>query len=210
MQRALHEARLAGRVGDTLLAVEHSSVFTLGRSASFSHILWDKSTLGARGVEVVEADRGGDVAFHGPGQVVVYPIIGLVELGLGVAAYVDLLEEAMISVLRGYGLDGVRDGRGRGVWVGDAKIGFVGIRVSRRVTLHGIALNVRPDLSFFDGIVPCGLAGCAITSMERELGRRVDFGEVRDRLLDALSSALAASHPGCRPAANPWFPDAPR
>lgn len=190
MQRALHEARLAGRVDDTLLAVEHSSVYTLGRSASFSHILWDEATLKNRRVEIVEVDRGGDVTFHGPGQVVVYPVIDLVARGLGVAAYVGMLEEAMISVLRGSGLDGVRDDRGRGVWVGDAKIGFVGIRVSRHVTMHGMALNVRPDLSFFDGIVPCGLTGCAITSMEKELGAAVDFGEVRDRLLDALSAAL--------------------
>ena len=190
MQRALHEARLAGLVGDTLLAVEHSSVYTLGRSASFSHILWNATELETRGVEVVEADRGGDVTFHGPGQVVVYPVIDLAARRLGVAAYVSLLEDAMISVLRGYGLDGVRDGRGRGVWVGDAKIGFVGIRVSRHVTMHGIALNVSPDLSMFDGIIPCGLSGCAITSMEKELGRPVGFGEVRDRLLDTLSAAL--------------------
>ena len=190
MQRALHEARRAGLADDTLIAVEHPGVFTLGRSSSFSHILWDEATLKARGVEVVETDRGGDVAFHGPGQVVVYPVIDLLARGLGVAAYVDLLEDAMIAVLRGYGLEGVRDERGRGVWVGAAKIGFVGIRVSRHVTMHGIALNVSPDLSLFEGIIPCGLTGCAITSMEKELGRPVDFGEVRDRLLDALSAAL--------------------
>lgn len=191
LQYALHADRCAGRRGDTLLAVEHAPVFTLGRSASPAHLLWDAAILRARGVEVVETDRGGDITYHGPGQAVVYPVVDLAARGIGVRDYVFRLEEAVIGTLGAFGLEAGRDPRNRGVWIGNAKICAIGVRVARHTTLHGLALNINTDLSYFGGIVPCGLADADVTSMAEERGAPLDFGAVRAVLLERLAKALA-------------------
>ncbi len=192
LQRALHAERCAGNIGDTILFLEHAPVYTLGRSAEAAHLLWTRETLREKGVEVVETDRGGDITFHGPGQVVAYPIVDLRARGIGVREYVSRLEDAVIGALAGFGLAGGRDARNRGVWIGNAKICAIGIRVSRGVTMHGLALNVNTDLSLFDGIVPCGLADADVTSMAEELGAPQDMGAVRDVLSTNLFHHLGA------------------
>ena len=191
LQRELHAARCAGEIGDTILFVEHTPVYTLGRSSDAGHLLWNRETLEAKGIEIVETDRGGDITFHGPGQIVAYPIIDLAARKLGVRDYIFRLEGAVIETLKALGLDAGRDARNRGVWIGNAKICAIGIRVSRHTTMHGLALNVNTDLSFFSGIVPCGLADADVTSVAEELGAPQDMDSVRDALAAALVRRLS-------------------
>jgi len=186
LQRELHAARCADEIGDTILFVEHPPVYTLGRSADAGHLLWDRETLRAKGVDLVETDRGGDVTFHGPGQIVAYPIVDLAARGFGVRDYIFRLEGAVIETLKAFGLEAGRDARNRGVWIGNAKICAIGIRVSRHTTMHGLALNVNTDLSLFSGIVPCGLADADVTSVAEELGAPQEMDAVRDSLAAAL------------------------
>ena len=191
LQRELHAAWCAGEIGDTILFVEHPPVYTLGRSSETGHLLWSRETLKARGIELAEADRGGDITFHGPGQIVAYPIVDLVARGLGVRDYIFRLEQAVIETLAAFGQTAGRDPRNRGVWVGNAKICAIGIRVSRHVTMHGLALNVNTDLSYFAGIVPCGLPDAGVTSLAEELGVRKDLESVRDVLAENLVTQIA-------------------
>ena len=172
-----------GLLAAALLLVEHPPVITLGRRAEVSagHVVASRERLAAAGVDVVESDRGGDVTFHGPGQLVAYPIVRLADHRLSVGAYVKALEHAVLATLADFGVDGRLDPAAIGVWVdaagpGDgclmAKVCALGVRIKRGVSLHGVALNVTTDLAFFDLIVPCGLAGRAVTSLERLLGER--------------------------------------
>lgn len=186
IQRELHAARCAGEIGDTILFVEHPPVYTLGRSADAGHLLWNRETLRTKGIELVETDRGGDVTFHGPGQIVAYPIVDLAARELGVRDYIFRLEGAVIETLKALGLDAGRDARNRGVWIGNAKICAIGIRVSRHTTMHGLALNVNTDLSLYSGIVPCGLADADVTSVAEELGAPQDMDAIRNILATAL------------------------
>ncbi len=186
LQRELHAARCGGEISDTILFVEHPPVYTLGRSSEDGHLLWNRETLLAKGIEVIETDRGGDVTFHGPGQIVAYPIIDLAARRIGLRDYIFRLEGAVIETLKTIGLDAGRDARNRGVWIGNAKICAIGIRVSRHTTMHGLALNVNTDLSLFSGIVPCGLADAEVTSVAKELGAPQNMDAIRDILAAAL------------------------
>ena len=190
IQSAVHSERVAGKRADTLIALEHRAVYTLGRSASRNHLIWNAERRAHEGIEVVETDRGGDITYHGPGQLVVYPIVKLTDRGLGVREYVTLLEEAVIQTLASFGIAAGRDDRNRGVWVGNAKICAIGIRVSRQTTLHGLALNVNTNLAHFDGIVPCGLSDADVTSMAEELSRKISMRTVKTELLSALSTTV--------------------
>jgi len=185
LQRDLVRRRLAGEIPDTLLLVEHPHVITLGKMARPEHVRRTRP-----GVEVVETDRGGDVTYHGPGQIVAYPILDLREHRRDVRWYLDRLEEVMIRVVARYGLRGERRPGATGVWVGGAKIGSIGVRVERWITSHGFALNVATDLSYFDLIVPCGLEGVRMTSLEKEVGRAVDPGEVRRGVVEAFGGVF--------------------
>lgn len=156
-----------GRGHATLLLLEHPPVLTLGRNASAAHVLASPSELTQRGVEVFEATRGGDVTYHGPGQLVGYPVMLLPEGRRGVHAYVRDLEEALIRTLADFGIPGVRDSGYPGVWVGREKIAALGVRIAGWVTTHGFALNVDPELEHFRLITPCGLVGRGVTSMAR-------------------------------------------
>ena len=185
LQRSLVEERRAERIPDLLLLVEHPDVITLGvkGDGGRSNITASPAALADLGVEVFEAGRGGDVTYHGPGQIVAYPIINLKPDRCDVHRYVRDIEEVMIRVCAGYGVNAARISGLTGVWVGDNKIGAIGIRISRWITSHGLAFNVGTDLSRFDLIVPCGIAGRGVTSLEREAGRQLDQAEVEGRLV---------------------------
>ena len=187
LQRAIHEHAGA----DYLLLQEHPHVYTLGSSAKAEHVLRDPATVGA---QLVEADRGGDVTYHGPGQLVGYPIISLDEWRAGqrdVVAYVRKLEDVLIAVCADFGIAADRSAGYTGVWVGDEKIAAIGVRVSRARTRHGFALNVDPDLSMFDHIVPCGIRDRGVTSMARLLGRPVEMRAVVDSVVARFAEAFA-------------------
>ena len=185
LQRRLARDVSAGSGPETVLLLEHSHVYTLGRRGRRSDVLAGQDELRSLGVEVHETDRGGEVTYHGPGQLVCYPIVDLRPIG-GPLRFVCALQAAAVEVLGGYGIDASCEGRPTGIWVGDAKIGAIGLHVSRGVSTHGLALNVDPDLAHFDRIVPCGMPGVRVTSMARE---GMDAG-VRD-VARALGTALA-------------------
>ena len=167
-----------GASEDRLLLVEHPHVVTLGRNAHETNILAGPERLAELGVAIEETDRGGDVTYHGPGQVVGYPIVNLADWKKDVAAYMRGLEEVLIRTLADYGIEGARDDEATGVWVDGAKVAALGVHISRWVTTHGFALNVETDLSYFGHIVPCGLTR-PVTSMEKLLGRSPGYGEVQ-------------------------------
>ena len=190
LQARLVADRQAGRIPDTLLLLEHDPVFTLGRNARAENVLLSEAALRERGFEVFEAGRGGDVTYHGPGQVVGYPILDLAPDRRDVHRYVRDLEEVMIRTGRDYEVEAVRIPGLTGAWVGREKIGAIGVRIARWVTSHGFAFNVATDLAPFALIVPCGIRGHGVTSLERCLGRPVPLGEVKDRLACHLSAVF--------------------
>jgi lipoate-protein ligase B len=179
LQEQLLRERIAGGVPDTLLLLEHRPIFTLGRSGAREHILWNDEELARRGIRRQETTRGGDVTYHGPGQLVGYPIVHLGEAGLKLLEYVQALEDVLIRAAAVLGVAGRRDPRNRGVWVGNDKLAAIGIRVSRQVTMHGFALNVNPCLEDYRGIVACGLADAGVTSLARLTGCQQDMGHVK-------------------------------
>ncbi len=184
LQRDLVERRKAGTVGDTLLLLEHDPVVTLGRNSGRTNVLADDETLEALGVELVQSDRGGDVTYHGPGQVVGYPILDLRPDRMDVRRYVRNLEAVMVATLAEYDVVATRFEGEPGVWLEDPwrKVGAIGARFSRWVTWHGFALNVSTDLAGFELIVPCGIADKGVTTLQREIGRTVPLAEVMDHL----------------------------
>jgi lipoyl(octanoyl) transferase len=192
LQERLVEARKLGQVGDTLLLLEHPKVITLGRAAKRENVLLDAERLSAAGYELFETGRGGDVTFHGPGQLVAYPIVDLKPERADVRRYVSDLEETMIRVCADYGLSAGRVAGLNGTWMGLAKVGAVGVRISRWVTMHGFALNVSTALEDFSAIVPCGIRGRSVTSLERELEREVSMQEVETRAAQHLATLLEA------------------
>ena len=182
LQENLHARRVSGDVPDTLLLLEHRPVYTLGRSASADNVLASDEWLRRADIERAETTRGGDVTYHGPGQLVGYPIIHLGGVGLRVLEYVDALEETLIRAVAAFGVTAGRDARNRGVWVGNDKLAALGIRVSRHVTMHGFALNVAPRLEDYRGIVACGLKDAGVTSLARLLGEAPPMPEVKARV----------------------------
>jgi lipoyl(octanoyl) transferase len=190
LQAGLVAERQAGAIPDTLLLLEHEPVFTLGRNARRENLLLAEDALRARGYEVFEAGRGGDVTYHGPGQVVGYPILDLSPDRRDVHRYVRDLEEVMIRACRDYGVEAGRVAGLTGAWVGREKIGAIGVRIARWVTSHGFALNVSPDLSPYRLIVPCGIREGGVTSLARLLGRPVEPAEVMDRLAAHLAAVF--------------------
>jgi lipoyl(octanoyl) transferase len=186
LQRTLSQLRKAGRIGNTLLLLEHPPVITLGRNAQLDNVLASPEFLAQRGVELFEIDRGGDVTFHGPGQLVAYPIFDLRSFDpkVGAVEFVRRLEEVLIRTCGDFGIGTQRIKGLTGVWTyalrnkPEAKIAAIGVHISRGVTTHGFALNVSTDLDFFTLIVPCGIANKPVTSMERELQKPLTVAEV--------------------------------
>lgn len=191
LQEHLHAQRAAGKIPDTLLLLEHRPVYTLGRSAEADHVLYSDAALHEAGIERVETSRGGDVTYHGPGQLVGYPIVHLGEAGLRVVEYVTALEETLIRAVADFGVTAGRDARNRGVWVGNDKLVALGIRVSHQVTMHGFALNVTTHLQDYRGIVACGLRDAGVTSLARLLGSRVPpMSAVKARVEEAFRAVF--------------------
>jgi lipoate-protein ligase B len=176
----------------TLILLQHPPTYTLGVRGSTAHVLEPEIALAARGASVVRTDRGGDVTFHGPGQCVAYPIIDLRDLGIGPAAYVRTLEQIIIDVLAAFGLDGARSTGRPGVWVRDAKIAAIGVRISGGVSTHGFALNVTTDLSWFEAIVPCGISDAGVTSMARELDESIAIDDVESNIAASFARIFDA------------------
>lgn len=191
LQRALVAQRIAGDIPDTLIITEHHPVFTLGvRPGADKHLLASRPFLEAQGVEVCKTNRGGDITYHGPGQLVIYPIISLRERQ-DLHRYLRDLEDVIIRALRRFGLSGGRRDGKTGIWLESRKIAAIGVAVKRWVAYHGFALNVSPDLTPFSWIVPCGITDGSVTSMERELGRLVDMTAVKDALTLEFTEVFA-------------------
>ncbi len=183
--------RRRGEAGDTLLLLEHPPVVTLGRGAHAENVLLDPGALAVRGIEVHEAGRGGDVTFHGEGQLVGYPVVALMGARRDAHAYLRDLEEALIATAAAFGIAAGRAAGLTGVWVGREKLAAIGVRIGTGwITSHGFALNVGEDLSGFETIVPCGIRDRGVTSLSRLLGRRVDIEEVVPVAAAAVASAL--------------------
>lgn len=177
LQKVLVAARQAGRLGDGLILLEHEPVFTIGRSTKAEHLLFPRDHLQAAGFGVYDIERGGSITYHGPRQLVGYPILDLRGYGEDIVGYMRRLEETVLRTLRGFGINADRRPGFPGMWVCEEKIGAVGVAVKRKVTMHGFALNIDPDLSHFSLINPCGL-GKPVTSMARVLGRAITLEEV--------------------------------
>lgn len=177
-----------------LLLLEHNHVITLGRNAKQSNLLADKTFLASKGVEIAESNRGGDITYHGPGQIVGYPILRLKDFGLDVKQYVTKLEEVMIRTCRDFGFDARRIAGLTGAWVGDEKIGSIGVHIKRWITMHGFAFNVNTCLDFFNYIVPCGIAGKRMTSLGKLSGMEVNLITACDRIAANFATIF-----GCEP-----------
>jgi lipoyl(octanoyl) transferase len=190
LQERLVEARKEGRIGDVMLLLEHPKVITMGRSAKAEHVLLNPSESG---YEYFETGRGGDVTFHGPGQLVAYPIVDLTPERQDVRRYVKDLEETMIQVCADYGVTAARSEGFNGTWVGDRKVGAVGVRISRWITMHGFALNVNTQLSDFSAIVACGIRGRGVTSLQELIGSPLEMREVETRAAEHFAARLDAS-----------------
>ena len=200
LQQRLFEGAIAKKAAgevpkQTILLVEHPPVYTLGKSGKESNLLVAEEFLKSLGAEFFHIDRGGDITFHGIGQIVGYPILDLSQLGIGLKAYIDAIEGAVIDTMAEWGIDCQRVAGASGVWIVEQgkpmrKICAIGVKSSRWVTMHGFALNVNTDLKWFNLINPCGFTDRTATSMERELGRKVDMEEVKARLLEHFAKKL--------------------
>lgn len=199
LQRRLFEARLHDRCGDVVLLLEHPPTYTLGRRAERSDLVYGEAERSARGISLYEVDRGGRATYHGPGQLVGYPIVGLGE-PFDVLAYLRSIEETLVRTASECGVTAERDRRHTGVWVGGDKLGAIGVKITRGITMHGFALNVSTDLSMFEGIVPCGIPDRWVTSLQAQTGTRRSVQEVASiaagHLASVLGRALVWANPG--------------
>jgi lipoate-protein ligase B len=182
LQLDLVAARKAGHVSDVILLVEHPPVFTLGRRGGRENLAVSEEFLKERGIPIVHVERGGNITYHGPGQLVGYPIMDLHAAGLSVTDYVGSLEDVMIRTAAHWGVRAGRNRLNRGIWVGNSKLGSIGIAIRRGISFHGFAFNVNLSLEPFSWINPCGLQGIGVTSMELELGHELPMNEVREQL----------------------------
>jgi lipoate-protein ligase B len=191
LQTRLVSARKEGSLDrDIFLILEHLPVFTLGRNGRMDNLKVSEEGLSSSGIQVIRVERGGDITYHGPGQLVIYPIIDLQENALSVADHVSLLEEIMIRTASDFGVAAVRRAANRGVWVEDRKLGSVGVAVRRGIAFHGLALNVDLSLAPFEWINPCGLSGVRMTSLEKESSGVVSVDEVRTRAKTHMEECL--------------------
>jgi lipoyl(octanoyl) transferase len=209
LQKRIVAARKLALIPDVLLLCEHPHVITMGRNGHSEHLLASEQMLRARGVEFHVTNRGGDITYHGPGQIVAYPILNLSEIRRDVGWYVRQLEEAMIRTTAEYGITAERREGRTGIWVHVAgangtgteeKLGAIGVHISRWVTSHGLAYNVSTDLSFFDLIVPCGIAGKRATSLKRLLNREVEISDAAPKLVRHLADCFGRAMRGMSPA----------
>jgi lipoate-protein ligase B len=182
LQHDLWSRRVKGDLPDLLLFLEHPHVITLGRRGNRSHLIASPEVLEEMKIPIFHVERGGDVTYHGPGQLVVYPIFNLKEYGYRLIRYVDQLEEVILCVLKDFGMDGRKDSLNRGVWVNGDKIASIGVAIKRWVSFHGFSLNYETDLKYFDLIHPCGLVGKKMTSMTEILGEKITRKSLTERI----------------------------
>ena len=185
LQKQLHAKRVAGEIPDVVLFVEHDHVYTFGKNADTNNLLDSKP----QNAEVVQIDRGGEVTYHGPGQLVCYPIIDLHDYKMSVSWYMRLLENVVIDCLKSYGIESGRKEGLTGVWVDDDKICAMGVRLSKWVTMHGFALNLNPDMTYFDGMIPCGIFEYGVTSLE-DLDIQFNSDDIRTKIMNLFNYFL--------------------
>lgn len=188
LQKKIHSKRVSGEIPNVVLLVEHDHVYTFGKNANTNNLLDSKP----RNAEVVQIDRGGEVTYHGPGQLVCYPIIDLHDYKLSVSWYMCLLENVVMDCLHSYGIQSRRKEGLIGVWVDDDKICAMGVRLSKWVTMHGFALNLNPDMVYFDGMIPCGIFEYGVTSLE-DLDITFDTADIRTKITNSINTFLAMS-----------------
>jgi lipoyl(octanoyl) transferase len=181
-QYQIQNLRILNKISDVLISLEHSNVYTLGKVAKQEHLLVTPQFLHEQKIDLFEIDRGGDITYHGPGQLVGYPIIKLDDLYQDLHRYLRELEEVIILTLKEFNVDASRVPGLTGVWVNDEKIAAIGIKVTRWVTMHGFAFNINTDLSYFEKIIPCGIKDKGVTSLQKILGREVDLNLVKQIL----------------------------
>ncbi len=178
---------------DVCLLLEHPSVFTLGRNGSSENVIVSEAFLQKRGIKLIRIERGGEVTYHGPGQIICYPIINLRRNKLSVVEFVHTLEQIMLAVVKHFGIKANRDSRNHGIWLGDRKLGSIGIAVRHGISYHGLALNVNIDLEPFAWMNPCGLSGVAMSSMEQELQQSLNLKEVESIMIEEINLAFGGS-----------------
>jgi len=184
LQKEMQKQRIRGEIDDNLILVEHEPVYTLGKNADENHLLQNRD----ESVDVFNIERGGDITFHGPGQLVGYPILDLSNYRKSVNWYMRTLEQLTIDVLATFGISAKRIEGLTGVWVGDEKIAAQGVRISRWVTMHGFSLNVNPDLTFYNGIIPCGIFDHGVTSMKKLLAKKQNMTSVKDMVIKTFNN----------------------
>jgi lipoyl(octanoyl) transferase len=196
LQREIFRGVVAGEEEDTLILVEHPHVYTFGRGADMGNFLLSDEKLREIGAEKFEIERGGDVTYHGPGQLVGYPILNLAHFKEDLGWYLRALEDTIIKVLATYDIEGFRIAGRTGVWTGDSgneeKICAIGVHASRWCTMHGFAFNVNTDLLYFEHIIPCGISDRGVTSLEKMLGRKIQMNEIYERYIVAFESVFHA------------------
>ena len=190
LQQKIWTLRHEDAIQDILLLTEHEHVYTLGKSADDNHLLASQEELKISGTDVFQIDRGGDITYHGPGKIVGYPIIDLNNYYLDIHRYLRSLEEVVIHTLSAFGIMAGREKDMTGVWVNNEKIAAIGVKVSRWVTMHGFALNVNTDLSKFERIIPCGIFHKGVTSMQRVLGREIQFEAVKKVIANSFAEVF--------------------
>lgn len=183
LQKDIHQLRAENKIDDVFFLLEHPNTYTLGKTADKQHLLSDKNFLEENKISVYDIDRGGDITYHGPGQIVGYPIINLSDWKQDTHKYLRAIEEVIIKVCNEYGLNGKRVENYTGVWIDERKICAIGIKVSRWITMHGFAFNVNTDLNLFNGIVPCGISDKEVTSLKKELGIEISLAEVKGKII---------------------------
>jgi len=184
LQKEIHAKRVRGEISDFLFLLEHPNTYTLGKTAHRENLIGSEDYLKKNQISVYDIDRGGDITYHGPGQIVGYPIIDLNNWFRDTHKYLRALEEVLILTCNDFGLNCKRSPKHTGVWIGERKIAAIGIKVSRWVTMHGFAFNVNTDLNLFNGIIPCGIQDKTVTSLSKELDSEINIRDVKSKLLN--------------------------
>jgi lipoyl(octanoyl) transferase len=183
IQKSVHQLRAENKIDDVLFLLEHPHTYTLGKTADKENLVGDKKYLDENNISVYDIDRGGDITYHGPGQIVGYPIISLTNWKQDTHKYLRAIEEVILRVCTEYNLTGSRVEKYTGVWIEDRKICAIGIKVSRWITMHGFAFNVNTDLKLFDGIIPCGISDKEVTSLNRELNKEIRLNDIKEKII---------------------------